>query len=597
MTAAWQLAALAAALLTALGSHLLGPRLRAALHARLGEARLERLRALAAHPAVDHGLALLTLALAGGLAWRTWDALSPQRAPTGPDYENFLGSALAFETGRWELYYDDRYPGFPWLVSVFADGPLDVLRAGTELSMALTALAALPLYWIGRLLAGRAAGLVGALLALRLAIPLDIGHSYTHYPLTATLDLGLLALGLAALATASLPRAALALGAQVALATLALASDPKQLPLALGLVGLSGLGVALLGPGRAWARAPLALAGLLPLPLAHALVGRYHLGLISLEGLTIRTPLRFVDRDALVAVKEQGWALGGEDAWARLPVSFLRVAQNVLPKAESGLDPAFLDALPRTFPDTSLAWLAALALLPVLLLWRGPGGLGRRAASLLLLLLFAASAASPLRIHYAHRYALPYAEAAPVGVTSALSLALGGPATLAAGLLSLSVGPYSEVSTAFLARSSNQGDIWIGYEKTQDLAALEWAVEHLPPEAQLFDYGERQAMPALAAGFGYSRCVLSASWCAEEMAAAPGPLIAVLRVNDRVSAELPGGDHERLKTDRHGRLPEQLGDCWSRVFMPGPGVGLYRWTCEAPPSGATHRGAPPPPRR
>ncbi|MCB9765738.1 MAG: hypothetical protein H6739_38545 [Alphaproteobacteria bacterium] len=564
--------------------------------ARVAHRVPERLRAAWAHPATDWLLAALCVLAAGWPAWAVWSRLTPARAPMGPDYENFVGSALAFETGRWDLYFNDRYPGYPWLVSVVAPDALSLPRAGTTLSMALTALAAAPLYWIGRLVSGRAAGVVGALLGLRLAVSLDVGHSFTHYPLTATLDLAMVALACGLALTRSRAVAVACVGGLVAAATLAIASDPKQIPLALGLCGLAALSAAARGPGR-WLRLPLALATFAPLPLAHALVGRYHLGLLSLEALTIRTPLTFTDREALKAVQEQGFALGDPGAMQLLLPSFRRVAENVQPKVHGAPDPGFVEALGQIFPMTSMLWVGLLLALVPLWLARGRGPRAGRALAAVALLGFAASGLSPARLHYAHRYGLPYAQAAPVGAASAVGLALGGWGVAGLGAVALSVGPYAAVDRSFLQREADQGDIWIGYEKAMDVDTLEWVAEHLPADSTIFDFGERQAMTVLAAAFPYVRCADDARVCSGVMPETPGTLVALVRANDFISSELPGGPRERLRADRYGRLPDTLGDCWQRRYMPGPNIGFYVWTCASPPEGwpspaprpATHR--------
>jgi hypothetical protein len=553
--------------------------------------------------------AALALALAGGAAWPwlksrvklpgpnwAWEVgcvvlvlllgtlplllaygeLFPARAPMGPDANNYVGSALAMETGRWELYFDDRYPAYPWLVSVFAADGAAVPTAGTAVSMGLTALTALPLYAIGRLLAGRVAGVAGAVLGLRQAVVLDAGRSFTHYPLSTFVDASLLAAGLFVARTGS-PLWAWALSAA---AGLAIASDPKQLPLALGtLVVACAAGAVHKRPW--WHRAQLVAACVLPLPAMHALVGRYRLGLLTLEGITVRTPMNFTAD--LRAHMDEGFALGEPGALGELIPSYVRVLGAVAPKGD-GVDPSFTNAIPMHMLDAWSAW-GLLLLLPLgMLLWKTWKDRSVfPIAAVGLLLLQAASASSVVRLHYAHRYALPHVAQMPVVATSGVALA-GGPlavAGLAVGWL-LPGAPMNSLGPEYLERQAERTDLWVGREHTAELDALTYVIENTDDDAVIYDMSQSRPMPILAAGRPYIWCSTTHDNCGNAMQTSTGSIAAVVWANDFISSELPQGPRELIQREG-GRMPTTLGRCWELTGQLQPEAGLYRWTCDSTP--------------
>lgn len=501
-----------------------------------------------------------------------WLSLAPTRAPMGPDSSNYLGCALAFETGRWELYFDDRYPAYPYLVALFARGGPSVPTTGTALSMALTALTALPLYVVGRLLAGRVAGIGGAVLGLRQAVVLDAGRTFTHYPLSGLLDAGLLAAGIGLARTGS-PWCAWGLAS---LAGMAIAADPKQLPLAMATL-LVAVGFGLVRPRPYWQRAQLVLAALLPLPVTHWLVGRYRLGLLSLEGIAVRTPMNFVED--LSPHMEEGFALGEPGALGELVSSYSRVLGAVAPKGD-GLDPSFLNALPMHFPSTSPLWALLLLLLPAALLWRREIW---RVGALLLVLLQVAAASSVMRLHYAHRYALPHLEQVPVVALAGVSLAAGplAAAGLAAGWL-LPGAPMSDLDNSYQSRQAQHTDNWVGREVPAELYAVQWTDKYLEADAVIYDMSGQRPMPILAASREYVRCTATHDTCGQAMSTATTPIVALVWADDFISGQLPSGPRETITMDT-GHMPTTLGDCWSLLTHPQPGSGLYSWTCTERP--------------
>ena len=561
----WQWAALALAIAGGLAWHRLGP-------------RLEALKTRLPGPtwAWEFVSAAAALLLAVTPLVMAWAELFPAHAPMGPDSNNYVGSALAFETGRWELYFDDRYPAYPWLVALAAsDGP-SVPTAGVRVSMALTALTALPLYATGRLLAGRTAGIMGAVLGLRQAVMLDVGRSFTHYPLATLLDATLLALGIALARTGS-PIVAWALAAT---AGLALSADPKQLPLAL-LTLLVAASAGALRPRPWWHRVQLALAVLLPLPAAQLLVGRYRLGLLTLEGITVRTPMNFTAD--LRAHMNEGFALGEPGALAELVPSYLRVLSGIAPKGD-GVDPSFIKALPMHYLDAWPMWAGLLLPLPVLLLWRARS---RRSvwplAVVLLLGLQAISASAVVRLHYAHRYAMPHVAQAPVLALSGVSL-VGGPfaaAGLALGWV-LPGAPMASLDASYLGRQASHTDLWVGREVRVELDAIANANAWLPQDAIIHDMSTDRPMPILAAARPYIWCSTTHDGCGSAMKQASGPIAAVVWADDFMSSELPGGPRELIQREG-GRMPAALGSCWELVGSIQPEAGLYLWTCDDSP--------------
>ena len=101
--------------------------------------------------------------------------------------------------------------------------------------------------------------------------------------------------------------------------------------------------------------------------------------------------------------------------------SYLRVLGGVAPKGD-GMDPSFVNGLAMHYPDTSAMWLALLLVPAAALAWKA---WRERAVfwlvALALLGLQAASASSVVRLHYAHRYALPHVAQAPTVVLSGVA--------------------------------------------------------------------------------------------------------------------------------------------------------------------------------
>jgi hypothetical protein len=542
--------------------------------------------------ALDLGLAVLAMVLVAGPLWDCWEVLNPLRAPAGPDASNYLGSALAFETGRWNLAFEDRYPGFPWMVSLFARGPLRVPRVGTELSMALTVLAALPLYGLGRIMAGRAAGFFGAVLGLRQILAIDVGQSFTGYPLVATLDLSLLWLCLVFTRTGALWSA---VGAGL-LGAMAVATDPKQIPLVLASLAICALWAAARGTGSRLGRGTAILALLVPLPAINFLVGRVPQEMLSLEGILYRTPINTVGEGIANHVQD-GFTLGASDAWRQLLPSFFRVFTEIAPKEGAVLDPTFLNGIPQLWPDTSYVWGAAILALPLALGWawrKQPS----RWVGIALVVVFWGSMGSTLRIHFANRYLQPHALAAPGAAAAVAQVVLGGPAVVAAGMTALlwPSSPFSQLDPSYVDEHAPGTDKWVSAGGGKQMLSLDWAVRRLPGDTTLFDFTMVDPPIILAAGFPYVRCARDTWGCQVELPETEGNIGVILRADEELSGWLPDGIHEPFPPPP----PERLGECWHLKRKLGPRTGLYLWRCrrrplpppelhEGPPERPLHR--------
>jgi len=570
------------------------PRLAAAAQKRFPEL-WKRARALAerkhAGLVLDWVLAGVCLLVAGGVLWSVWSALAPNSGPSGPDHPYYMGSALAFETGDWSLYHDDRYPSFPWLVSLLAGDPYDVVLLGCRFSELVTIAAVLPLYWIGRLLGGRSAGVIGALVAAFQPLVIDTGHTYTPYPLIATLDAGLLALGMVQVRRGALwPAVVMGL-----LGALAIGADPKQIPLVLMAFAICG-GWHLLRSKKPWWQriAVLAVLGL-PLVTTQLLVGAYVPELMSLEGITARTTLNFTG-DAIEQHVHDGFSLGAPDAWRKLLPAFARIAANVAPPEGHAVDPCFLESMPLVYPRTSPHWAALILALPLLALFRARMRRGRLAA-VALLLLTGLMASSTIRLRYTNRYAMAHGLLVPTAIASTMGMLLGGPAVAAAGAVAL-LHPEcwaSHRDTRFLHTRSRNADLWAMGERADTVFLLQWAMQNLPQDATIYDFSESRPMITLAAGAPYVRCTQQHDMCNSAIEADQGTLIALLRANEFISSEVPEG--KRLKIVASKEMPPQVGDCWTWLKAVEERAALYQWNCEERPRAwRTPRDRPPSPK-
>jgi len=585
MPSQWEWAALAAAAVGAV----LWPRLHARVPRGLRVA-IERL----AGPVV--------CVAASAATWLTWLELAPSLAPAGADYEGYYLSALAFETDQFHLYARDRYPGYPWLASLLARSGHQVHLAGAMLNMGALCLSTAAIYSLVRTMAGRGAAFVAVLLALRLSVVLDLGRTFTHYPLAAALDLGLLAAAVHLVRTRHLRWA----GAIGLLSAAAASTDPKQAVVVLA-VGLTATVSVLRAPATRGLRAVAVGSLWLPLELLNQAVARLPVQLYTLEEVSTRVQLHFTVHPDLLAHAADGFRLGEPGAWLEVLGSLWRTSRGITPEAgQEGLfSPLALEGLQLVYGTTSAFWLGGWLLLVGLVFvprtdrTLSLGGPLDRAMVAALLLLPAAVAWPNLHLHYQHRYVIFPAVAAVVLAIAGLGRAAPG-AGLFAGVVAViwPGSPWQGVDLDYLERENRRADLWAGPEAVVDLQTLSWAQANLPANAHVFDMAEFRAMPTLAAAFPYQRCNTQHDACAEAMANADGPLVANVWTRENLSARLPSGPQGTLPGSDQpgGGLPGVLGSCWSLVLDITPDNGLYVWSCpDARPKPSRVQVAPPPP--
>ena len=195
----------------------------------------------------------------------------------------------------------------------------------------------------------------------------------------------------------------------------------------------------------------------------------------------------------------------------------------------------------------------------------------------------AASASSVVRLHYAHRYALPHVAQAPTVVLSGVALA-GGPlaaAGLAVGWV-LPGAPMHRLDASYLDRQAERTDLWVGREHTAELDALTFVVDNTPEDAVLYDMSQSRPMPILAAGRPWVWCSSTFDNCGTAMQQGEGSIAAIVWANDFISSELPQGPRELIQREG-GAMPTSLGSCWTRVGHLQPEAALYEWTCPERP--------------
>lgn len=493
-----------------------------------------------------------------------WRTLQPWGGPSGPDSDDVIQAAVALETGDWSFYPGYRYPTYPWLVSLLASERAALHVVGQAVSMAALGVTALAAYTLARRYGGRWAGVVAASLTLRLPGPLDIGRMFTPYATITALE----AVGVAALAW-------LASGSGLAVVPLSLAaaglfaSDAKQVPAAVGMV-LLGAVVAPLARGVRGVVPALVL--LATLPATNAAMARFP-PLTSMEVTTTRVTIGLtLDPEVYV----DGWAPG--DPLTDLPATLGRLARGVHPPARTTLLSREAErGLAAQFPDTSAAWLAVGATLPLALAVRR-----RRVPEVLsglapLPLLPVALGA--LHLYYQHRYFSPVAAVLPAVVVGAVAVWTGpwGAAGLALAL-AWPGSPWRQVGPGLLDPQDGSTDRWGGVEARDAVDALTYVHQTLPADARILDFSPFRPWTFLAEVRDYTECSRAADQCRSRWAGG-GPIYVIARPDHEIVTSIP----------RYAEL--EGGGCWSRVY-PRPSVGaLYAWTCADAPTAPP---APPP---
>lgn len=497
----------------------------------------------------DLVLVLGVVLLAGIPLWQAWDVITPNRAPCGPDFEGHIACALAFELGDFSIYYAERYPAYPWLISLLSPSPRAIPQVGTLLSMVVTVASAVGLYWTGRHLAGRAAGFVGAILALRQPLAVDVGHSFNAYPLV-SFCYATMAGAFLHLVRTGAPWTALVLGLAGALAA---ATRVTAIPFVLGVLGLAALYTLFRTRRRWWVRVVMVGVLLAPLPATNLLFTSYRPTLWTLEDTLLTSPLNLTP-EPLEAHRATGFHIAQPDAWRTLVPSFIRAFRYVHPPEGHAFDPEFADNLSTVFPRTSPLWVLALLALPVALVVRRPRDLRQWMAQGLLVLL-AFSASSTVRNRYEHRYFYNVSMFAPLFAVSGISLVLGPPAAVAAGLAAalLPGSGYGRVDDSYLSERGPRAEPWVMGEDVNLWRTTRWADETLAPDAVIYDFSAINQLPILGTVRPYRRCTPVAP-CQDEIVLGRAPAYAVLRVDDVLTAEVPWGPGQKLQ-----RVPAEPG--------------------------------------
>lgn len=547
-----------------------------------------RLLALLRGPAGDAALLGGILVCVAVPLVQAWHKLSPHRFVSGPDAEGYLATAIGLELGDPWLLAEDRYPAYPWLVSLLAPDRADIATVGTTLSMACMVLCAVPIYALLRPLVGRMAATAGALLALRQILVVDVGQTWTSYPLVTLLDLSLLALGHHSLS----PRPGVALGAAAGFAltgALACAADPKQIPIVLG--SGAALAVVALLRGRPWLRPLVVLCALTPLLLAHLAMRAYPGPLLSVEALVMRTPGSLQSEAFAARARDGGFVLGQPGALGRLPTTLIAIQREVRP--DPGIERArrWTMGLELAWPRTSPLWPALGLALPLLLVGLALRRRDLRPALLALLLLVQLAAALPLvRVYYAHRWALPTLVLLPAATAASVALLAGPPgaAGLVVAAIAMPDAPLSRVDTSYLHSASlpppggaPQTDAWTMGEDQQLFRVTERAAEELPAHTPWFDFSGTQPVTALALRFPYVSCRGPGGQRCRTLGT-QRPIGAVLRLSDSVTAHLPGGTGAPLPKEQG--FPQAIG-CWRYRDWVRHDVAVYTWDCEEAPEG------------
>ncbi len=112
------------------------------------------------------------------------DFYNPENQAIGHDNYAFLSTAVAAHSGRWDLYMVDKRPLYGIVSAFFAPWfSGDVVRTTVAVSMACMSLLQLPMFLLGRLWGGRAAGLAAGCMLLGTALFYPYAHEVSSYPL------------------------------------------------------------------------------------------------------------------------------------------------------------------------------------------------------------------------------------------------------------------------------------------------------------------------------------------------------------------------------------------------------------------------------
>jgi len=214
---------------------------------------------------IDLMIGLVFVAAQYGVLDLYRDFYNPENQAIGHDNYAFLSTGVAAYSGRWDLYMVDKRPLYGWLAAAFA--PFfgdDLIRAAVGLNMATMSLVQLPTVLLGRLWAGRAAGMIAGLMLLGTGLSYPYAHEISSYPLYMLVSTVVVLVVSLALIRPS-PRLYLLAGVVMGVLTL---TQVKNFTFNIPMLGLLGLGLLVDGTGHRLKRgiavcAPIVIAVLL----------------------------------------------------------------------------------------------------------------------------------------------------------------------------------------------------------------------------------------------------------------------------------------------------------------------------------------------
>ena len=112
------------------------------------------------------------------------DLYNPENQAIGHDNYAFLSTAVAAQSGRWDLYMVDKRPLYG-ILSAFIS-PLfggDTIRATVAVSMGAMSIIQVPMFLLGRLWGGKTAGFAAGFMLLGTALFYPYAHEVSSYPL------------------------------------------------------------------------------------------------------------------------------------------------------------------------------------------------------------------------------------------------------------------------------------------------------------------------------------------------------------------------------------------------------------------------------
>jgi hypothetical protein len=184
------------------------------------------------------------------------DFYNPENQAIGHDNYAFLSTAVAASSGNWELYMVDKRPlyGLVTIVASWFRGG-DLIHGAVAVNMICMSLLQVPTILLGRLWAGRAAGLGAGIMLLGMSLFYPYAHEVASYPLY-NLILTSVVLAVSWALFHPRPRTFLIAGLTMGLLMVA---QVKHFTFTIPMIGLLGMSLVLDGRGKRLLRSALAL--------------------------------------------------------------------------------------------------------------------------------------------------------------------------------------------------------------------------------------------------------------------------------------------------------------------------------------------------